>query len=183
MWAAAFLVMEAGQKKRRARFSHCWRTLSGRQLAKGVQRFQLAVDKAKVRLYLAATPGSWLMPSHIAINTERTVAYNNKLRQVTPNMNLWLNNDVNKDTKKVGLRLMAEILPKLTRQTITHLIPFTRRQWKWKKSRLPTQPPPCHPLQRLQSRHKQADARSGSSSFDWAVNLEALTVASEELFH
>ena len=125
---SSILVMEAGQKKRRARFSHCWRTLSGRQLAKGVQRCQLAVDKAKVRLYLAATPGSWLMPSHIAINTERTVAYNNKLRQVTPNMNLWLNNDVNKDTKKVGLRLMAEFLPKLTRQTITHLIPFTRRQ-------------------------------------------------------
>ena len=29
--AAAFLVMEAGQKKPRARFSHCWRTLSIRQ--------------------------------------------------------------------------------------------------------------------------------------------------------
>ena len=97
-------------------------------LAKRVQRYQLAVDKAKVRLDLAATPGAWLMPSHMAINKERTVAYNNKLRQATPNMNLWLNNDVNKDTKKVGLRLMAEILPKLTRQTITHLIPFTRRQ-------------------------------------------------------
>ena len=45
-----------------------------------------------------------------------------------PNMNLWLNNDVNKGTKKVGLRLMVEVLPKLTRQTITHLVPFTRRQ-------------------------------------------------------
>ena len=31
--AAAFLVMEAGQKKPRARFSHCWRTLSIRQPA------------------------------------------------------------------------------------------------------------------------------------------------------
>ena len=52
------------------------------------------------------------------------------------------------------------------------------------KKEPPTNPtPPCHPLQRLQSRHKQADARCGSSSFDWAVNLEALTVASEELFH
>ena len=69
-----------------------------------------------------------MMPSHMPINTGRTVAYNNKFRQAAPNMNLWLNNDVNKDTKKVGLRLMAEFLPKLTRQTITHLIPFTRRQ-------------------------------------------------------
>ena len=68
------------------------------------------------------------MSSHMAINTERADAYNNKLRQATPNMNLWLNNDVNKETKKVGLRLMAVVLPKLTRQTITHLIPFTRRQ-------------------------------------------------------
>ena len=31
MCAAAFLVMEAGRKKRRASFSHCWRTLSGSQ--------------------------------------------------------------------------------------------------------------------------------------------------------
>ena len=45
---------------------------------------------------------------------------------------------------------MEGVLSKLTRQTITHLIPFTRRQWNWKKSRLPTQPPPRHPLQRLQ---------------------------------
>ena len=80
-----------------------------------------------VRLDLAATPGTCLMPSHLAINAERTVAYNNKLRQAAPNMNLWLNNDVKKETKKVGLRFMAAVLPKLTRQTITHLIPFTRR--------------------------------------------------------
>ena len=58
-------------------------------LAKRVQRCQLAVDKAKVRLDLAATPGAWLMLSHMAINSERTVAYNNKLRQETPNINLW----------------------------------------------------------------------------------------------
>jgi len=62
-----------------------------------------------VRLDLAATPGAWLMSSHMAINTERADAYNNKLRQAAPNMNLWLNNDVNKETKKVGLRLMAGV--------------------------------------------------------------------------
>ena len=66
---------------------------------KRVQRYQLAVYKEKVRLDLTATPGAWLMSSHMAINTERTVAYNNKLRQA-PNMNLWLNNDVNKETKE-----------------------------------------------------------------------------------
>ena len=30
------------------------------------------------------------------------------------------------------------------------------------------------------SRHKKGDAGCGSSSFDWAVNLETLTVAYEE---
>ena len=64
-----------------------------------MQRYQLAVYKEKVRLDLTATPEAWLMSSHMSINTERTVAYNNKLRQA-PNMNLWLNNDVNKETKK-----------------------------------------------------------------------------------
>ena len=68
-------------------------------LAKRLQRYQLAVYKAKVRLDLTATPGAWLMSSHMAINTGRTVSYNNKLRQA-PNMNLWLNNDVNEETKK-----------------------------------------------------------------------------------
>ena len=126
---AILMVMEAGKRSPEPD-SHIvgGRSVSGSQLAKSVQRYQLAVDKAKVRLDLAATPGAWMMPSHMAINTGRTVAYNNKLRQAAPNMNLWLNNDVNKDTKKVGLRLMAEFLSKLIRQTITHLIPFTRRK-------------------------------------------------------
>ena len=78
MCAAAFLVMEAG-----GRVSHITAEDVFRQpdLAKRVQRYQLAVDKAKVRLDLAATPGAWLISSHMAINTERTVAYNNKLSQ------------------------------------------------------------------------------------------------------
>ena len=143
------LQTRAGPRKTKETFSDSWQA----DLAKRVQRYQPAVDKAKVRLDLTATPRAWLMPSHMAINTERTVAYNNKFRQATPNMNLWLNNDVNKDTKKVGLRLTAEVLPKLSRQTITHLIPFTRRQWKWKRSRLPTQPPPCHPLHPATTSH------------------------------
>ena len=39
-------------------------------------------------------------PSRMVINIERTVAYNNPLRQATPNMKLRLNNDVNAETKK-----------------------------------------------------------------------------------
>ena len=49
-------------------------------LAKSVQRYQLAVDEAKVRLNLAVCPGAWLMPASMIINMESTVGYNNKLK-------------------------------------------------------------------------------------------------------
>ena len=75
-------------------------------LAKSVQRYQLTVDKAKVRLNLAVCPGAWLMPATMIINTESMVGYNNRLKQAVPGMKLGVNNNVNSGTKKVGLRLM-----------------------------------------------------------------------------
>ena len=71
-------------------------------LAKSVQRYQLAADEAKVRLNLAVCPGAWLMPARMIINTESTVGYNNELKQVTPGMKLGVNNDVNPGKKKSG---------------------------------------------------------------------------------
>ena len=75
-------------------------------LAKSVQRYQLAVDEAKVRLNLAGCPGAWLMPARMIINTENTIGYNNKLMQAKAGMKLGINNDVNSGTKKAGLQLM-----------------------------------------------------------------------------
>ena len=75
-------------------------------LAKSVQRYQLAVDEAKVTLNLAVCPGAWLMPARIIINTESTVGYNNQLKQAAPGMKLGVNNDVNPGTKKAALKLM-----------------------------------------------------------------------------
>ena len=72
-------------------------------LAKSVQRYQLAVDEAKVRLNLAVCPGAWLMPARMIINTESTVGYNNKLKQAAAGMKLGVNNDVNPGTKKRGV--------------------------------------------------------------------------------
>ena len=69
-------------------------------LAKSVQRYQLEVDQAKVRLNLAVCPGAWLMPARTIINTESTVGYNNKLKQASAGMKLGINNDVNSGTKK-----------------------------------------------------------------------------------
>ena len=75
-------------------------------LAKSVQRYQLAVDEAKVRLNLAVCPGAWLMPASMIINTKSTVGYNNRLKQAVPGMKLGVNNDVNSGTKKVGIQNM-----------------------------------------------------------------------------
>ena len=75
-------------------------------LAKSVQRYQLAVNQAKVRLNLAVCPEAWLMPARMIINTERIVGYNNKLKQAKVGMKLRVNNDVNLGTKKAALQLM-----------------------------------------------------------------------------
>ena len=75
-------------------------------LAKSVQRYQLAVDEANVRLNLAVCPGAWLMPVSMIINTESTVGYNNRLKQAVPRIKLGVNNDVNSGTKKVGIQNM-----------------------------------------------------------------------------
>ena len=75
-------------------------------LAQSVQRYQLAVPEAKVRLNLAVCPGAWLMPARMIINTESTIGYNNKLKQARAGMKLSINNDVNSGIKKAGLQLM-----------------------------------------------------------------------------
>ena len=76
-------------------------------LAKSIQRYQPAVDEAKVRLNLAVCPGAWLMPGWMVINTESMVGYNNQLKQAGAGMKLGINDGVNKSTKKAGLQLMA----------------------------------------------------------------------------
>jgi len=76
-------------------------------LAMSVQRYQVVVDQAKVRLNLAVAPMAWLMPTQMIINTASTVGYNNKLKQAVSGMKLGVNNEVNPETKKAGLKLMA----------------------------------------------------------------------------
>ena len=75
-------------------------------LAKSVQRYQLAVNEAKVRLNLAVCPGAWLMSARMVINTGSIVGYNNALKQAKAGMKLGINNDVNLGTKKAALQLM-----------------------------------------------------------------------------
>lgn len=96
-------------------------------LAKSVQRDQLAIDQAKAHLDLVAAPGLWMLPSRMVINTEKTATYNKKLRQATPNMMLGINNNVNTDTKRQGTSWKAAHR-KLTHQTAILATQSTRRQ-------------------------------------------------------
>ena len=73
-------------------------------ISKSVQRFQLAVQEAKVKLDLAVSPGTWLMPSRMVINTESTIGYNNRLKRVEPTMKLGVNTDVNSKSVSVGIK-------------------------------------------------------------------------------
>ena len=50
-------------------------------ISKSVQRYELAIDEAKVRLDMAISPGTWLMPSSLVINTESAAGYNNQLKR------------------------------------------------------------------------------------------------------
>ena len=72
-------------------------------LSTSVQRFQLAVQEAKLRLDLAIAPGIWLMPSNLIINTESIVGYNNDLQKADENMKFGVNDTVNEKSKKVGV--------------------------------------------------------------------------------
>ena len=64
-------------------------------ISKSVQRFQLAIESAKVRLDLALSPGLWLLPSKMVVNTESVVGYNNKLKKATTFMRIGVNSDLN----------------------------------------------------------------------------------------
>ena len=64
-------------------------------ISNSVQRFQLAIESAKVRLDLAISPGLWLLPSKMVVNTESVVGYNNKLKKATRRMRIGVNSDLN----------------------------------------------------------------------------------------
>ena len=72
-------------------------------LATSVQRYQLAVQEAKLRLDLAIAPGIWLMPSNLVINTESIVGYNNELQKASGDMQFGVNVGVNEKSKSVGV--------------------------------------------------------------------------------
>ena len=97
-------------------------------LAASVQRYQLAVDQAKVRLNLAVAPMACLMPAQMIINTASTIGYNNKLKQAVSGMKLGMNNGVNPETKKAVSNAWQAARQKLTRPVATRPTRFTKPQ-------------------------------------------------------
>ena len=72
-------------------------------ISASIQRFQLAVQKARVKLDLAISPGTWLIPARMVINTASKIGYNNELRRTSPQMRLGVNDNVNVDIKQTGI--------------------------------------------------------------------------------
>ena len=73
-------------------------------ISKSVQRFQLAIESAKVRLDLAISPGLWLLPSKMVVNTESVVGYNNQLKKATTFMRIGVNSDLNIPVRRSALK-------------------------------------------------------------------------------
>ena len=73
-------------------------------ISKSVQRFQLTIESAKVRLDLAISPGLWLLPSKMVVNTESVVGYNNKLKKATTFMRIGVNSDLNIPVRRSALK-------------------------------------------------------------------------------
>ena len=93
-------------------------------LATSVQRYQLAVQEAKLRLDLAFAPGIWLMPSNLVINTESIVGYNNELQKATDGMQFGVNVGVNGKSKGVGIRHnLGESKVKLPHTVVKQVVP------------------------------------------------------------
>ena len=76
-------------------------------VSNGPVKYQDAIEKTKVHLDFAVARGVLLLPSHMIINTDSVVGYNNNLTRATDDMKLGVNNQVNLPTKKASLKLMA----------------------------------------------------------------------------
>ena len=72
-------------------------------ISASIERFQLAVQEARVKLDLAISPGTWLLPARMVINTASKIGYNNELRRASPHMQLGVNDNVNVDIKQTGI--------------------------------------------------------------------------------
>ena len=72
-------------------------------ISASIQRFQLAIQESRVKLDLAISPGTLLLPARMVINTASKIGYNNDLRRASPQMRLVVNGNVNVGIKQTGI--------------------------------------------------------------------------------
>ena len=68
------------------------------------QTFRRAIDESKVKLHLAVSRDTWLMPSNLLLNTQSTVGYNNSLKKTNKDIELGVKKSTNLEMKPVGVR-------------------------------------------------------------------------------
>ena len=97
-------------------------------ISKSAQRFQIAIDEVKVRLRLALSLGTWLMPSNLLLDTQSAVGYNSSLKKATSEMKFRVNSSVNLEMKSVGVGLMNGGSSKINKPTPQAFGQATERQ-------------------------------------------------------
>ena len=75
-------------------------TIVVNDISTGIQNYQRALSDARAQLNLAVAPGLWLLPSHLVINSESVLGYNNELQKSTSDMTLGVNQHVNERTQR-----------------------------------------------------------------------------------
>ena len=90
-----------------------------KNISNSIQRYQEAITDTKTRLDFAVAQGAWLMPSRMVINTDSIVGYNNMLAVSDGTMKLGVNNNVNRESHKTSLKLMAGV-PSKVKPTNSH---------------------------------------------------------------
>ena len=78
-----------------------------KNISNSIQGYQKAIADTKTRLDFAVAQGVWLMPSRMVINTGSIIGNNNMLVVTDGTMKLGVNNNVNRESHKASLKLMA----------------------------------------------------------------------------
>ena len=106
------------------------------------QTFRRAIDESKVKLHLAVSRDTWLMPSNILLNTQSTVGYNNSLKKTNKDIELGVKKSTNLEMKPVGVSIRMEAHQRSKGQplslrpgrvSITLQIKLTRLQMKFRR--------------------------------------------------
>ena len=78
-----------------------------RDISKSIQRFQLAIDEPKVRLDLAVSHSTRLIPLNLLLNTQSMIVYDNSLKKAGSDLRLGVSKSVNLEMKSVNLEMKS----------------------------------------------------------------------------